>query len=108
MAIKWLSAILLLLSSACIGAEAQTINAASCSSTDVQTALNSVTASTTTVNIPAGACTWTAPVSLTIPSGSTSLTIQGQSSIAGTCAPGGSCTAADNTTIDRKSTRLNS
>jgi hypothetical protein len=99
MPIKWLSAILLILSSACIGAEAQTINAASCSSTDVQTALNSVTASTTTVNIPAGACTWTAPVSLTIPSGSTSLTIQGQSSIAGTCAPGGSCTAADNTTI---------
>src|SRR5438132_11764309 len=36
---KWLSCILLL--SALFGAQAQTINAASCSSTDVQNALNS-------------------------------------------------------------------
>lgn len=44
----------------CTGVYAQIINAASCSQSDVQTALNSVTATTTTVNIPAGTCTWTA------------------------------------------------
>lgn len=41
---------------------AQTINAASCNSSDVQTALNSVAADGTTVNVPAGTCTWTVSV----------------------------------------------
>ena len=76
----WLSFIIILAGSL-FSAEAQTINAASCSSTDVQTALNSVTASTTTVNIPAGTCTWTAQVSLTVPSGSTTLSILGAGSL---------------------------
>jgi hypothetical protein len=40
------------------GSRAQTINAASCSQTDVQTALNSVSADGTTVVIPAGNCVW--------------------------------------------------
>ena len=57
MAIKWLSFLLLL--SAFSGAQAQTINAASCSESDVATALNSVAADGTTVNIPAGTCAWT-------------------------------------------------
>jgi hypothetical protein len=88
----------LLLLSALPKAKAQTINAASCSQTDVQAAFSSVTMSTTTVNIPAGTCTWTSPASLTLPS-SGNLTIQGASSIAGTCGPGGSCTATDSTVI---------
>jgi hypothetical protein len=81
-------------------AKAQTINAASCNASDVQNAFNAVTASTTTVNIPAGTCTWTTQVSLTVPAGSTSLTIQGQTSCTGSGAPSSnnlSCT--DNTII---------
>jgi hypothetical protein len=77
MPIKWLSFVLLLLLGACISAEAQTINAASCSSTDVQTAFNSVVSSTTTVNVPAGTCTWTSQVTLIVPAGSTTLSILG-------------------------------
>jgi hypothetical protein len=56
MSLKWLTFIFLL---STWGAEAQTINAASCSESDVATALNSVAADGTTVNIPAGTCTWT-------------------------------------------------
>lgn len=43
---------------------AQTINAATCNSSDVQTALNSVSVDNTTINVPAGSCTWsgTGPV----------------------------------------------
>ena len=85
--------------SALCAARAQTINAASCNASDVQRAFNSVTGSTTTVNIPAGTCTWTTTVTLTVPSGNTSLTVQGQTTVAGTCAPGGSCTATDSTII---------
>ena len=55
MRIKWLLFILLL--SAPSGAKAQTINAKSCSSTDVQTALNSASAGDT-VTVPAGTCSW--------------------------------------------------
>jgi hypothetical protein len=45
-------------------AQAQTtINAATCNSSDVQAALNKVAADGTTVNIPAGTCTWTTTVS---------------------------------------------
>ncbi len=39
------------------------VNAASCSSTDVQAAINSATAGQT-VNVPSGNCTWTVPVTL--------------------------------------------
>lgn len=88
---------------------AQTINAASCNASDVQAALKSVTSSTTTVTIPAGTCNWTSQVTLTVPSGNSSLTIQGQSSVTGTCAPGGSCSSTDNTIIqDGDSTDSNS
>ena len=79
MAKKWLSLIFLL--SALSGAKGQTINAASCNGSDVQTALNSVTSSTTTVNIPAGTCTWNTEISFTVPSGSTTLSILGAGSL---------------------------
>jgi hypothetical protein len=45
-------------------AEAQTINAASCNLSDVQTAVNQVTVSGAIVNIPAGTCTWTGTLSI--------------------------------------------
>ena len=61
---------------------AQVINANSCSSSDVQTAFNAVVASTTTVNIPTCAGTaWTTQVSLTVPVGSTTLSILGAGSL---------------------------
>lgn len=63
------------------GAKAQTIQAASCNASDVQAALNSVTASTTTVKIPSGTCHWSGQVTLTVPSGSTSLSILGAGSL---------------------------
>ena len=90
---------LALLIGASFQVEAQTITAASCNASDVQAALGKVTSSTTTVNIPAGTCTWTTGLSFTVPSGSTSLTLQGQTAITGTCAPGGSCAHTDNTNI---------
>ena len=81
MAIKWIA--LLLLLGGVVGAEAQVINAASCSQADVQTAFNSISASTTTVNIPAcsGGVGWSNQVSLTVPSGSTTLSILGAGSL---------------------------
>jgi len=69
---------------------AQTVNANSCSASDVQNALNSVTAATTTVNIPSGTCTWSTQVAFTVPSGNTSLTIQGQTACTGSGDPYGS------------------
>ena len=80
MLVKCLS--LLLIASALVlesgyWAEAQTINAASCNASDVQAAFNAVSSSTTTVNIPAGTCEWGAPVTLTVPSGSSALSIIG-------------------------------
>jgi hypothetical protein len=109
MKMKWLSLMAFFLLSALFGAEAQTINAASCSASDVQTAFNSVTSSITTVNIPAGTCNWSGQVTLTVPSGSTTLTIAGKSTTNGTCAPSGSCTATDNTVIvDNDTTDTNS
>src|ERR1700722_1892463 len=65
-------------------AEAQTVTAASCNATDVQTAFNAVTSSTKTVNIPAGTCNWASEVSLTIPSGSTTLSVIGAGSMTAT------------------------
>jgi hypothetical protein len=47
----------------------QTINAASCNLSDVQSAFNSVTASTTIVSIPAGICDWTGQITWAIPLG---------------------------------------
>ena len=55
MLIKWLSFTLLL--SALFEAQAQTINAASCSSSDVQNAINAGAAGGT-VAVPAGNCSW--------------------------------------------------
>jgi hypothetical protein len=79
-------------------ATAQTINAASCNQSDVQKAFSSVTASTTTVNIPAGSCTWSSTVTLTVPSGSTALTVQGQTTCTG-AGRGGTLSCTDNTKI---------
>jgi hypothetical protein len=80
MLIKWLAFIILL--TVPFGAAAQTINAASCSASDVQAAFRSVTAATTIVNIPAGTCHWsTAQVKLTIPAGSSTLSILGAGSL---------------------------
>lgn len=62
-------------------ANAQVINAASCSESDVQAALDSVTASTTTVNIPAGTCNWSSQIIWSVPSGNTSLSIIGAGSL---------------------------
>jgi hypothetical protein len=53
----------LILWSAFISAAAQTINAASCNSSDVQTAVNTATEGQTVV-IPPGTCTWTSGVTL--------------------------------------------
>lgn len=74
---------------------AQTITAASCNASDVQTALNSVTSTTTTVTIPPGSCSWATQVTFTVPSGNTNLTIQGSTTCSGTTPT--SC--ADNTQI---------
>jgi hypothetical protein len=80
-------------------AEAQTVTAASCNASDVQTAFNAVTSSTKTVNIPAGTCNWTSHVSLTIPSGSTTLSVIGAGSM--TATGGGDQTVInDNDTTD--------
>jgi hypothetical protein len=95
--IKWLTLAILLSTFCSAKANAQTINAASCASSAVQAALNSVAVDGTTVVIPAGSCAWSSSVSFTA---NFSITIQGQSVISGTCVPGGSCTAADNTVIN--------
>jgi hypothetical protein len=70
------------------GAAAQTINAASCSQSDVQSALSKASSGSTVV-IPSGTCTWTSPLSYTAPA---NLTIQGQT----TCTGSGSPAAGDN------------
>ena len=95
--LKWLSFILLL----CVacGAEAQMINAASCNASDVQAAFNSVTSSTTTVVIPAGTCSWSTGVTLNVPSGSTTLSVVGQSSPTGYNAQGSPTGFTDSTLI---------
>jgi hypothetical protein len=92
-------AISALLIAGCVCARGQVINAASCSASDVQTAFNAVVSTTTTVFIPAGSCTWTTTVTLTVPSGNPALSVVGATTVAGTCAPGGSCTPTDNTII---------
>ena len=80
---------------------AQVITAASCSSTDVQAAFNAATPSTTTINIPAcpSGVTWTSPVTWTVPSGSTSLTITGAGSVSAVDANGNPTAYNDQTVI---------
>jgi hypothetical protein len=73
-----------ILTSAISTAAAQTITAATCNASDVQTAFNAVTASTTTVKLPAGTCTWTTQVKLTIPNGSATLSILGAGNLSTT------------------------
>ena len=85
-----------------LAAQSQTITAASCNLTDVQTALNSVTSSTTLVTIPSGTCAWTGGITWTVPSGNTNLTIQGSTTVSCTGSPGTSgysCSATDSTII---------
>jgi hypothetical protein len=77
----------------CTALQGQTINAASCNASDVQTALKSVAADGTTVVIPAGNCTWQTTVTY---NQVYTTTIQGQTTCTGT--PASSCT--DNTTIN--------
>jgi len=74
---------------------AQSINAASCNASDVQTAFNAVTASTTTVNIPAGNCAWTSAVTLNVPSSSTTLSVLGAGNL-GTTGGGDQTVITDN------------
>ncbi len=97
---------IVLLCAAALPLAAQTINASDCTQTAVQTAFNSITASTTLVNIPSGAsshCIWGASdsgVTLTVPPGSAGLTIHGNTVCTGDGRPGFtplSCT--DNTSI---------
>ena len=82
---------------------AQTITANSCNQTDVQTALNSVTASTTTVIIPGGTCSWPGTVTWNVPAvPSLTLTVQGSTTVNCTGTPGTSsytCSATDLTVI---------
>jgi hypothetical protein len=77
------------LSSALFGTalQGQTINAASCNASDVQSALNSVSADGTTVVIPAGNCTWASTITY---NQVYATTIQGQTTCVGT--PASSCT----------------
>jgi hypothetical protein len=107
-----------LLLSAVPKANAQTVNAASCNTGDVQTAINTATEGQT-VNIPAGSCTWTSGVSisdkginvvgagsspivaissstLTLGTGSKTLTVQGADpGVALSVSPGTSLTIAE-------------
>jgi hypothetical protein len=79
----------------CHPVRAQVINAASCSASDVSTALSSVNQATATVNIPAGTCHWSdggaaspgIAISYQVPSTVTSLTIQGQTTCTGSGDP---------------------
>lgn len=90
---------LALLIGASFQVEAQSIAAASCNASDVQAAFSKITSSTTTVTIPAGNCTWTSSVALNVPSGSTSLSIVGQGSVATTDSLGNPTSYSDQTVI---------
>jgi hypothetical protein len=89
---KWLLIACFLIAASGAKAGAQTINAASCSSTDVQAALNKVASDGAIVNIPAGTCTWTSGITY---KQIYSLIVQGQTTCTGT--PASSC--ADNTIL---------
>lgn len=62
----------------------------------VQTALNSINLDGTTLSVPISTVTWTSAPTYTQ---THSLVLQGQSTTSGTCIPGGTCTATDNTNI---------
>lgn len=64
-----------------VSTRAQTINAASCSATDVQNALNNIGADGTTVVIPSGTCVWTNEVTY---AQKYSFTLQGAGAVYGT------------------------
>lgn len=68
---------------------AQTINAASCGSSDVLKALNSINQATATVIIPAGTCHWGngSAINYTVQSVATNVTIQGQTICSGSGDP---------------------
>lgn len=71
-------------------------NAATCNSTDINTQLGLVGNDADIVVVPAGpSCSWT-HISYTR---AYSVTLMGQSKVAGTCAPGGTCTATNNTVV---------
>jgi hypothetical protein len=97
--VKWLFFALVLVALWGTDARAQVINAASCNQSDVQTAFNSVTSSTTTVNIPSGTCHWTSHATLNVPSGSSSLTIMGASNCSGSGTPSSPISCNDATQI---------
>lgn len=97
--LKWILSASLLVAFCGPEARAQVINAASCSSTDVQNAFNSIAASTTTVNIPAGSCIWTVHVALNVPSGNTNLSILGAGNLT-TTGGGTATTIIDNDAAD--------
>ena len=102
LSISLLLSLLLTITTAARAQSSATIAAASCNLSDVQTALNSVTSSTTLVTIPAGTCAWTGNLTWTVPSGNTNLTIQGQTAVDCTGTAGTSnyaCTASDSTII---------
>jgi len=87
----------LILAQSCTGA---VCTAATCGQSDVLAALpNGSAPATVTVNVPAGICTWTTALSYSVPSNVTTLTVQGVTVVSGSCGPGGSCTATDNTVI---------
>jgi hypothetical protein len=78
------------------------LTAASASSSDLQACLSIATSSTTLISIPAGTSTWTSALSFSQPSGSTSLTIQGATTMSCTGTAGSSgyaCTPTNNTII---------
>jgi hypothetical protein len=101
--VKWSPALCLLIVLWGSAAHAQTvINAASCNESDVNTALGRASSGSVTVTVPSGTCAWTSPLSYTVPSGVTSLTIQGNTVVNCTGTPGTSsytCAATDNTII---------
>src|SRR5262252_1396905 len=79
-----------------VAARAATINAASCTQSAVQTAINSASAGDTVV-VPASSCTWTTTTSVT-PSVTLNkaITLQGQTTCTGT---GASMSCSDQTLI---------
>ena len=66
----------------CINARANTVTAASCSSGDVQAAINSALTGDT-VAVPSGSCTWASPVTIA----NKSVTLQGQTVCTGSGNP---------------------
>lgn len=83
-------------------AHAQTVTAASCSTSAVSSAWSTVTSSTKIFVIPSGTCTWTSRVTLTVPSGNPNITIQGATVVNCSGTAGTSnyvCTATDNTVL---------